>query len=51
MAPKADVEGAVNSVHPLEEDDDPFLVRDTQLYGQGGGLHLCMHPRTIGGTS
>lgn len=27
MAPKADVEGAVNPVGHLEEDDDPFLVR------------------------
>lgn len=26
MAPKADVEGAVNPITPLEEDDDPFLV-------------------------
>jgi len=25
MAPKADVEGAVNPITPLEEDDDPFL--------------------------
>lgn len=27
MAPKADVEGVVNPIHPLEDDDDPFLVR------------------------
>jgi hypothetical protein len=27
MAPKADVEGAVNPVNDLDDDDDPFLVR------------------------
>lgn len=26
MAPKADVEGVVNPIGNLEEDDDPFLV-------------------------
>jgi hypothetical protein len=26
MAPKADVEGVVNPVHNLQDDDDPFLV-------------------------
>jgi hypothetical protein len=31
MAPKADVEGVVNPVNDLDDDDDPFLVRATQL--------------------
>jgi hypothetical protein len=29
MAPKADVEQVVNPIAPLEDDDDPFLVRAT----------------------
>lgn len=33
MAPKADVEGAVNPITPLEEDDDPFLVRNMHTAG------------------
>jgi hypothetical protein len=33
MAPKADVEGAVNPITPLEEDDDPFLVRNMHAAG------------------
>lgn len=36
MKDKQDVEGAVNPVGALEEDDDPFLVSDRQHTREGG---------------